>query len=385
MPPTIRSGQLATTDVLSNQLVIDMQEELFQYDPPGSPGMTILTKRAQVVPAQSTKVEWLEDEPVPYWFQSQASSTASGATSLVITASADAILPGALLKVVSTNEVLRVTAVNSSTNTLTVTRGYIGTAATIPASSWIINLSVAEMEGDVSPTALATVKVAKYNYTSIVKTPVHLSNTNLAVKHYTGDERALQRRKAAEAHSRRWEEIMLHGRAKLDTSTASKAIRFSGGLDETIATNVLAAGGTLTESSFNDFVGDCFRYSVKAGRSSKLLFASREVIATINSWGLNKLQLNTPASTTYGMSVSTYVSGFGDLQVISHPLLENGYAGTAYIIDPDGITYRPLRRTQLHTDIQNPSEDGVKDEIRTEASFQFALEKSHGKITGVTF
>ena len=385
MPPTIRQGQVATTDVLSNQLVVDMREELFQYDPPGSPGMTILTKRAQVVPAQSTKVEWLEDEPVPYWFQSQASSTASSATSLVITASADAILPGALLKVVSTNEVLRVTAVNSSTQTLTVTRGYVGTAATIPANSWIINLSVAEMEGDNAPDALATVKVPKYNYTAIVKTPVHMSNTNLAVRHYTGDERSLQRRKAAEAHARRWEEIMLHGRAKLDTSTASKAIRFAGGLDETISTNVLAAGGALTESSFNDFVGDVFRYSVKAGRSSKLLFASRELIATINSWGLNKLQMNDKASATYGMSVATYISGFGDLQVISHPLLENGYAGTGYIIDPDGIVYRPLRRTVLKTEVQDPDEDGVKDLYITEASFQFALEKSHGKITGVTY
>lgn len=384
MPPTVTTGQVGTTDVLSNQLVIDMGTRVFQYDPPGAPMMTVLSKRAQVSPASSTKVEWMEDEPIPYWFQASTSYNSS-ATSIVTSTDPAAIRPGALLKVVSTDEVIRVTAVNTSTDTLTVTRGYVGSAASIPSGAWLLNLSVAEAEGDVSPDALATVKVAKFNYTAIVKTPVHMSNTVLAVKHYSGDERNYQRRKAGEAHARRWEEIMLHGRAKLDTSTASKPIRFAGGIDEIISTNALAAGGTLTESEFVDFVGDCFRYSVNPGRNSKLLLASRELIATINSWGLGKLQTNSQASATYGFSVSTYISGFGDLNVIHHPLLENGYAGYGYIIDPDGVIFRPLRNTQLHTEIQDPSEDGVKDEYRTEASFQFALEKAHGKITGVTY
>ena len=261
MPPTVTTGQVGTTDVLSNQLVIDMGTRVFQYDPPGAPMMTVLSKRAQVSPASSTKVEWMEDEPIPYWFQANTSYNSS-ATSIVTSTDPAAIRPGALLKVVSTGEVIRVTAVNTSTDTLTVTRGYVGSADSIASGAWLLNLSVAEAEGDVSPDALATVKVAKFNYTAIVKTPVHMSNTVLAVKHYSGDERNYQRRKAGEAHARRWEEIMLHGRAKLDTSTASKPIRFAGGIDEIISTNALAAGGTLTGSELNTLATTGWRNSV---------------------------------------------------------------------------------------------------------------------------
>ena len=63
--PTIRSGQVATNEVLANSLPIDMETRVFQYDPPGAPGMKIFTNRIPSKPARSTTVRCMEGEGLP--------------------------------------------------------------------------------------------------------------------------------------------------------------------------------------------------------------------------------------------------------------------------------------------------------------------------------
>lgn len=384
MPPTIRSGQLATDDVLAAQLVIDMGTDVLQYDPPGAPMMKIITKRMGSEPADATTVRWMEDEPMPYWDRlNEALDTSE--TSVDVDNGAY-FRVGDLVKVVTTDEVMRVTG-HASTNTLLVQRAWAGTATAAADNDWLLNLTTAEMEGDDTPEARTTVKVERTNFTQIVKHSIEMTGTNMAVKHYNGDERRYQQRKVGEEHARRWEEIGLHGRKKEELSLGAKPIRSAGGIDETITTNVTALGGVMTETEFIDIVSDAFRYSVRPGRTRKIMLASSNVINTINAWGLNKLQLNDVASQSYGMDIATYVAGSARLEIIDHPLLENGYEGYFYIVDPDGMKYRPLRGrgTRLRQNIGEDKTDGTTDEYITEASFQYALDKVHAKGSGVTF
>jgi hypothetical protein len=383
--PTVRTGSIATGGgqaINPDQLVVDMMEDVFQYDPPGSPLLTIVTKRLQTLRARAVVVNHLEDDVIPEWDQANGAIGAA-VTSLVVDNPAYHSV-GDILKVVSTGETLRVTGVDEGTSTLTVARSWGATAAaTIADNAYLLNMGAAEMEGDLSPEAKATVTVTKTNYLQILRTPVHVTKTLDNVRLYGGEERTRQRRKAGARHGRLWEQICLHSEKNSTTAVGAKPIRSAGGLDEHITTNVLAAGGILTEQTFIDFIGDVNRYSVR-GRRRKGLLASRELTATISSWGNHKLVTNSAASATYGIEVTTYISPFGTLDVINHPLLENGYAGYGYIVDWDGIWYRPARRTELHTNIQAPGEDAFKDEYFTEATYSFALEKAFGKITGVT-
>lgn len=385
--PTIRTGAVATggTNALNpDQLVVDMFEDVFQYDPPESPLMTIVTKRLQVKAARATEVKHLEDDVVPEWDTLTTTITA-GATALIVS-NPQYHRPGDILKFPTTGETARVTAVNEGTSTLTVLRSWGATAAAaVAAPASFINLGAAEMEGDLSPQAKTTVTVTKSNYLQIFKEPVHVTRTLENVDNYGGNERLRQRRKAGAKHARDMEQVCLHGEKNLDTASASNPIRSAGGLDEHITTNVLAAGGTLLQSEFNKFVGDCMRFSVRPGRKRKLLLCSRPMMATISGWGESKLETNSAASATYGIQVTTLITPFGTLDIINHPLLENGYEGYGYIIDPDGIWYRPARRTKLETNIQANGEDAWKDQFLTEATYTFALEKCFGKITGVVF
>lgn len=386
MPPTIRTGSLATAGsyaINPDQLQIDMMERVFQYDPPESPTLTVVTKRAQVMRARATTVKHLEDDVIPDYDQANGAIT-SGTALVVDNPTFHRV--GDLLKVVSTGETIRVTAINVGTSTLTISRSWGATAtANIADNAYLLRLGAAEAEGDLSPVAKSTVTVTKTNFTQILRTPVHLTKTLDNIALYGGPERTRQRAKAGAEHARRWEQILLHGEKNEDTTSGDTPIRSAGGIDEHISTNVLATSGVLTESQLIDFVGDCMRYSVRGGKRRKGLLASRELISTISSWGNHKLVTNSGASQTYGIEVSTYVSPHGTLDIIPHPLLEVGYAGYGYIVDWDGVWYRPARRTFLDTNIQQPGEDAFKDEYFTEGSFSFALEKAFGKITGVTF
>jgi hypothetical protein len=366
-----------------------MFPKIFQYDPQANPILTILTNRVASQAAMEVETKWLEDAPVPSWL-TPSTSYSSGATTVVLSTGQGAyVLPNAhILKDMATGELIQVTAVAG--DSLTVVRGYAGsTAAAIGATDNFLNLRGAFGQGTSSPTALSTTKSTKSNFCQIRKTTVMVTKTLDAVALYGGDERVYQRNKASNEHARDWEHILLHGVKGSVVSSQANPVYMTGGLDYYITTNVLATSGTLTESEFLDYLPNVFRYSVSGSPGkNKVLFASAEIINTINSWGIAKL-MTTPAantaSQTYGIDIKEYVSGFGRLMVVYHPLLEQGAKGRGYIIDLDGVMMRPLRATHMNTNVQAPDADVYKDEILTEAGFMVAEELTHGIITGVSY
>lgn len=382
--PTILPGQVGTENVLANQIKIDMGTKVFGYDPPGNPYTRIMTKRLTSKPAKDRVVRWMEDDIVPFW--DLVNGAVTNVATTVIVDNGAYFLAGDLVKNTRTGEVFQITSI--ATNTLTVVRGWGATSgAAMNDNDWLLNLRIASEEGSTSPVAKATLKVEKTNNTQIVKTPVHITETNRAVSHYHGDEEAYQIRQAGERHGRSWENIGLHG-VKEDVAGVTHRVRSAGGLDEIITTNVLdvSATGVLTESEFRDWLTGPFRYRVNGGQGgTKLALVGPAIKNTIDSWGLMKLQMNEKARATYGMDIFTYIGSTGRLEVIYDPLLENGHEGIGYVVDPDGTMFRPLRSTHLEMNIQPNDEDGRKHQYLTEATFQFALEKAFGKITGVAF
>lgn len=387
--PTIRNGALATggatAAINSDQLIVDMLGEVYEYDPESSPLLTIVQKKANVRKAEATTVKHLEDEPVPEWDKINAGGGyGTGVTAFVVD-NPSYFRAGHLVRVMRTDEVVRVTGVDTGISTIYVTRAWAGTATALVDNDDLLILGAAEMEGDLSPTAKQTITTTKTNYTQILKTPAEVTRTMDDVGNYGGSERLRQRRKAGAKHARDWEQILIWGRKKEDTSNFANPVRSAGGLDEHISTNVLTASGPLTEATFTDFVGDCMRYSVMPGKKRKTLIMSREVSASISQWASGKIQTNSAAKATYGIEVSTLITPFGTVDLVLHPLLEVGGAGTAFLIDTDGIFRRPLMDTKLHTNIQANGQDTYKDEYVTEQSFSFALEKAFGRIDSVTF
>ena len=382
--PTIRDGQVATKGaraINQDQPVVDMLDHIYTLDPESNPALTVLTARAQVKKAESFEIKHLEDQPIPE--QDLVNGAQTNVETTIEVDNGPYHRAGDVILNPRTGELIRVTAV--ATNDLTVTRGYGGTtAAAMNDNDNLLNLGTPEEEGARGPAAKNTVVVTKSNYTEILKTSVHVSRTVEQTSLYGMEERARQRARKGAEHARDWEQKLFHGIKSEDTTTGSAPIRMTGGIDQHIVTNILDAGGAMTESTFLDFLGDVFRYKVDGGSGSRAMFSSREVINTINTWGTGKLE-TVAGGSKLGFKVTTYATPYGDLDVVNHPLLETAYAGYAYIVDMAGILIRPLQPTVLQTDIQENDEDGHRDQYLTEQGFSFMNEEAFGLIKGVTF
>lgn len=376
------TGVRDTNNILAAKMKIDMSEKIALLQPSATP-LTVFMKRAagSSQAAKNPKFSWMEDDLGARWDAiNAAAGYASGITALDVD-NGSYFTAGDQVKVPRTGEVLLVSSV--STNTLTVVRGFGTTAAAaLVDNDPLVIVGNVNEEGGLARVLKSTVEVEVFNYTQIWKTPFGVTNTQNATDMYGGQDLSYQQKKKGIEHMVDMERSFLFGEKKLDTS-GSHPKRTTGGLLTFTSANNYDAGGALTQSEFDQNVAEiAFRY----GSSEKLLLASARLLSVINGWATGKLQIM-QGEKTYGLSVTKYVTPFGVLNIVYHPLLEGAiYGGYGVVLDVENIKYRPLqgRDTKLETNIQANDEDSRKDQYLTEAGLEVRLPKTHALITGVT-
>lgn len=356
-----------------------MAGTVFQLEPDAAP----LTRLAQAIsskPAINPKIEWNEDEAMPR-ITTLSASAASNATAFGV--SADIFRVNDVIRFTSQGFAMYVTATAAGAVTASAVGGVAQASAANAAEVYLVSPSDAE------GASLREIKypqlVTASNYCQIVRTPFGVTGTEQATTHYGGDERKRLQAKFGVEHARTIEQIFWLGARDLKNTNQ----RFCGGIiKEFISTNTTAAGGTLTEATFQTFLRSGFRY----GSETKVLFAAPLVVAAIEGFARANLKVNDNRADTYGVSMKTYVSGQGIVNIVmkrdwNDSATLNGYA---VLIDMDAISYRPLsgngldRDTKLFQNRQAPDYDGFKDEYLTECSIQVQHERKHALLTGVT-
>lgn len=195
---------------------------------------------------------------------------------------------------------------------------------------------------------------------------------------YGGAEQNVKAKQQGIIHAQDIERAFLFGEKAINTA-GTHPKRFTGGVLSFITTNKTDAGGTLTEAEFENFLITAYRY----GSSQKLLLVSPNVLGVINSWARGKIQVS-PSAKTYGMNLSTYLSGQGTVTLAKHKLLEgNVYKGYGILLDMADLTYRfnKGRDTHIRVDIGTPGDDARTDEYLTECGLQMTLDKKHAVLT----
>ena len=380
------SGIRHTKNINQDRRVVDMGKKIALLEPNKSPLIT-LTKRLSTKPTINPIFHWLEDELQAKWSKVSTAEANVAATDLVVS-DIELFRVGFLVKVPRTGEIMRVTDVTVSTDTITVKRSFGTTAAAaILENDPIVILGSAEAEGGLATTPLSVVTSTIFNYTQIFKTAVQLSKTQEASELYGGSDRAYQRLKKGIEHAVDLERAAWFGEKAEDT-TGSTPVRSTGGVMSFIETNAVSydASNSLTEDNFEkEFLEGLFRY----GSSKKTLFASSRVISVINSWGRDKIQ-TVVGEETYGLKIYRYISAHGELNIVKHQLFEGavyGKMGVALDLDAGEVAWRPLsgRDTKLRTGIEPNDADYYLDEYITEGGFQIKLPKVHGIIENVGF
>jgi hypothetical protein len=371
------TGARSTTNILSDQLAIDLADRISLLEPSVQP-LAVFSRKAAKMRTGATKFSWLEDQLKPR-YDATTAGIASGVTLLPVAhgsyfAQYDQVL------VSRTGEQVRVTGVSG--NNLTIVRGIGSTAAAINNADELIIIGSAQPEGDTSKPSRSDNPVKATNYTQIFRTPFEITGSLMESDFQVNPaDWPHQARKAGMEHAKDIEYAFLHGRKYLDT-TGAQELRTTGGALSFISTNQTDAGGDLSEAEFNAFMLQVMRY----GSGSKLAMASGIGVSALNKFPASKQQTRND-ETTYGMNVTHYTSPFGSLNLVYHRLLEGTkYGGYIVVVDIDEVKYRHLgnRDTKVLPNRQANDLDGRKDEYLTECGLQFGQERTHGVLTGIT-
>jgi hypothetical protein len=321
--------------------------------------------------AGNPKIEWLENEAMPR-ITTLTASAASNATTLAV--AADIFRTGDVLRITAGGWALLVTATAANSVSGTKVGGTAQASAANAAEVYLVSNSNAE------GASLREIKypqlVTASNYCQIIRTPVGLTETEQATKHYSGDERRRLQKEAGIEHARSQEQTFFMG-ARDITGTQ----RLCGGLKEFISTNVTADTGGLTEADWQAFLKTGFRY----GSERKIAFCSSTAISVIEGYARANLKVNDNAAEKYGVAMKTYVSGQGIVDLVHKRDWQDSsvYGAYVFLVDMDAVKKRPLRDTRLKENVQAPDYDGFKDEYITETSLQVTHERRHALLTGV--
>jgi hypothetical protein len=376
---SILTTAVGNNNILANRIVVDMSETIAFLEPNATP-LVVLTKRLNTAGCHQPKYEWMDNNTDVRWTAvTDAAGVAAAVTTVNVTTGTGAnIAVDDLIKNSRTGEVFKVTKVE--TDKLTVARG-IGASAGIDMvkDDKLLIIGNAAMQGSGAPAEKVVGVSAYHNYTQIFKTAFSVTNTLDATKLYGMKELARLRKNAGIKHAKDMEYAFLFGTKSIDV-TGSQPVTTTEGIMTTLASNpnnVSKAVSAVEESDIVDFCEKVFTY----GGSERTCLCSPNMLSWIAKLASSKLQLiQGNRDTLYGIKITEYLTPFGVLKLVMHPLLVNGYASTMVALATEDLYYRPLtgRDTKLITNVQDNDEDGQRDMYITEAGCQLRLPLKHG-------
>jgi hypothetical protein len=391
MAQTVIRAPESTGNIPAARRVRDVANRIEYLDPDIAP-LTLITQKARTKTANNSTFEWIEKDLAARWDQINHADY-TNETSIVVD-NGDYFSVGDVVNVPRTAEKMLVTAVDPTTDELTVVRSYGPTAiGTLVNNEDLQIIGNAYAEGAVSGSAKSHIETYPFNYTQITRTPLQITRTEMNSENYTGADRPRLRAEKNIEHRLDLERTALFGERLLDTSspgTTDGPVRTTGGAFYflTGATNETDAGGILSASEMESFCQDVFQHT--GAGNTRLFVASPLLISVFDLIALGRMQL-VPSDKVYGMTVKQWVTGHGTLMIVKHRLLEDGPGGVGYggyglALDMDKFMIRPLANsnTKLYADIQENDRDGVKDEYLTEAGWQISSPLVHGILSGVT-
>jgi hypothetical protein len=379
MAVTIQSGDLgygtSSQAVLANRKVIQMKDKIFLLEPSANP-LTLFLQKLNRESVGAFKFEMLEDRATPL---NDRVNNASGHASTITEIDVD---NGAYFQVDDivicqrTGETMKVTSVSSNTVTLSRTWGTVAAQALVDNDQLTI-LGSARSEFATANTSVSTKLTTLSNYTQTFRDPFAVSRRLLKSELYGGNILAYLHRARMIEHAKDIEISFLFGEKNVTGTDPTS----TGGLNEFVSTNSTAFGGAIgsLEEVFSASEGD-FRY----GSGKKVMFAGYPVVSNISLLAENSLQTVPPVK-TFGISVKSLVTPFGEYMIVPHKLMEGDtWKKQALIADLSNLGYRYLKDsdTQLRTNIQAPDADGRKDEILSDVGLFRVLEETHAKWTG---
>ena len=284
----------------------------------------------------------------------------------------------------------------------------ISGTTTIPLNARGQIIGTAYPEGSGVPDSWYDLLGQTEGYTQIFKTACPLMSGSAMATEYRGKKNEFMRiwDEKLREHKMDIEHAALFGVGNvatsngiLDTEASNAVKRYTWGILPFVSLFGNVATFSYSNSGYNSFV-DWSRdmFAPENGNSgSKLVLASRKLVAWFNKLGSGTFLGNTlTAGSTqldvqniksqFGFNITRVSCVFGDFNFVSHPLLREQWENYCIVIDLGQVAYRPLvgngisRDTFYQTNVQSPDVDGRIDQIITEAGIQITLPETHAVL-----
>ena len=363
-------------------------------------GMTPLTALMSKMGSESTddpEFAWWEEDLQTIRVQ-ETTGLASNTGSTTLTCSGggvsnlvagDVLLVEKADQVTYDNEIVVVASVSSDT-AATITRAQSGTSvAAIAANSYLTKIGNVYAEGTVSPNVSSRNPTKLYNYCQIFKTAYELTNTAKKTKARTGDPLKNDKKRKMFDHSIAMEWAFFWGKRHETTGSNGKPMRFTGGLRQSITTNVTVFATTPTETTFLNATYPVFNWNSGAG-DERLILCGNGFLNALNQVAKNSssTRINFQGVINlYGMNLQKWVVPQGTFYVKTHPLFNTHarYTNSGFVLDPSAIVYRYMRDTTFKDNVQANDADTTKGFWLTEAGTETRHEKTMAYIGNFTY
>lgn len=384
------------SDLTTEREEYDFTEEVNKLDAKINP-LTVLTNRiGKRGSVDSTVHYWYQEELDARWDTLGATLASDGATVTVSTYAR--FHKWDVFKIPETGWVGIISgAVADATLDCTVINAGSG-EATSGENVLIMGPSIEEGSGGV--TAYQGNLTPQYNYTSTLQRTFKVSREVMKNAIHGGEELPRLQNKKGREFARDLEYYLWHSMRDTDSTgvTGTSAQKWNGGLfyymkdvgnatspdGESINTNI---GGALTESAFQSWLFDCFKYT-----DILYLFCGEYGLQAVDNWSRGKLQM-VPKDKSYGLNITEYpLAGRMAYIVDATRVLEHGAAtaGThynGYIVALDLADIKFFWYTgeemKLHTNLQTAKESLNQREDGYQA--QFTVEMGNAKRAGIAY
>lgn len=324
-------------------------------------------------PISAVEHVWFEDEMFP-------DETVTTATALIdavaiVVADVSPFRVGSVIKI--GEELLRVSAINVGTKTVTVSRAYASTTAAAVASGAKVEFLFDEgLEGADARAARYKARVRKSNLTQIFTDSVELSGTAQAVAQYgISDLYEYEKQKKQVELALQLEKALING-----VSYESGQVRQMKGIRQFINTNVTNVAGALTLGSINTLAQTIYDAGGFAnGGDYKLMVAAKQKVA-LSALDTTKVVL-TRGENTRGQVVDKIVTDFGEFEIV---LNQNLASDELILADRNRLSIHPIVGREFGHTYLGTKGDYITGQIVGEYTLKLEQEKAHGRLKGLS-
>ena len=397
----VDSGILQGVDSGINALIQDRRDVEFgdailNLEPNAAP-ITVLLGRLAKKSVHDPEFRWFEEDPIGHYV-TLTTGFDSSATSITVP-DATIFYEDDVIKATMVNssgalveEMMLVTAVNYSTDTLTVTRAYgESTAQNFSGADSdhpieIVTLGNLSAEGSRAPADRYNQPTVLYNIVGITKTPFSVTGTvDRSRQRANPQERARLQRTFGVKHRKEIEAKILWGERAEVRDGSGNIRRVPKGITSFIQSHKYDLGGTMDYVQLMELAQEIFRY----GDQEKWAFCGPTFLTSVATLGLKHLEIG-QSEERFGVKYNRLVTPHGDFLLVKHPMFQGPvWSRAALVLDLGSangerrVQFRPLQNggdTRLQLNIQLPDEDIVRDQYVTEAGVQVMQERTHALL-----